>query len=162
MASYSDFSFSKLLRHLDGDHDAIRRAPNAPTEAHMRTVLEGYVAALGHDAEFKTFSEMYLAIPRSGEDPVGTPPIVINGTGEDSLKSFAQLIDVPFKALKAEMTAPPTFSVGNKAAMSFRLWAEVDARRLMIDIIETMTFDAEGKVVEQYAYWGVENVTLLD
>jgi hypothetical protein len=25
-----------------------------------------------------------------------------------------------------------------------------------------MTFDAEGKVTEQLAYWGVDNVTLLD
>lgn len=78
-------------------------------------------------------------------------------------KDFAQLMDVEFVPIRGEMTAPPSFSLGNKAAMAFRLWAEVAGRKkVMIDIIETMTFNEEGKVTEQVAFWGVDNVTLLD
>lgn len=60
------------------------------------------------------------------------------------------------------MTSNPTFSLGNKGAMSFRLWAEVDGRNLIIDIIEVMEFNEDGKVIEQLAYWGADNVTLMD
>jgi hypothetical protein len=130
----------------------------------MRTVLEGYVANLGisKSAEFKAFAERYFVTPRLMEDPVGTKPITLGANGDSMEKDMAQLLDVPFMPIKGKMTAPPTFSLGNKAAMSFRLWADVDGRKLTIDIIETMTFNAEGKVTEQLAYWGVDNVTLLD
>jgi steroid delta-isomerase len=160
---YSDFSFGKLLRHLDGI-ETVNRPTGSPTEAHMRTVMEGYVACLGatNADAFAVFTEKYLALPRHGEDPVGTKPIVFTGIGEESLADLAQLIDVPFIPVKAELTAPPTFSLTNKGAFSFRLWAEVDGRSLTIDIIEVMTFNDEGKVTEQFAYWGVDNVTLLD
>jgi steroid delta-isomerase len=159
---YTDFSFGKLMRHLDGIEPLARPAA-FPTEEHMRTVLEGYVAALGvsNSAAFAEFAEKYLAMPRSMEDPIGTKPITLT-TGDNVMAEMGQLLDVPFTPIKAEMTSPPTFSLGNKGAFSFRLWAEVDGRNLSIDIIEVMAFNEDGKVIEQLAYWGVDNVTILD
>jgi steroid delta-isomerase len=155
---YTDFSFGRLLRHLDGV-EPLTRLARFPTEEHMRKVIEGYVANLN---QFDPgYVESYLAVPRRGEDPVGTRPITITGEGDDVMSEMSQLLDVPFRPLKAEMTAPPTFSMGDKAAFSFRLWAEVDGRDLTIDIIEVVTFDEDGKIAEQLAYWGADNVTLL-
>jgi len=156
---YTEFSFGKLLRHLDGVEPLVRPA-DSPTEEHMRTLLKGHVSALGQP-EFADFVRAHLALPRTGEDPVGTKPMVITGDSEDPLGELGQLLDVPFTPIRAEMTAPPTFSFGNKAAMSFRLWARVDGRDLTIDIIEVVTFDLEGHIVEQLAYWGADNVTIL-
>ncbi len=73
-------------------------------------------------------------------------------TGDgDALGEMGQLLDVPFTPIKAELTAPPTFSFGFRAAISFRLCADVDGRKLTIDIIEVMTFDEDGRVTEQLA-----------
>jgi steroid delta-isomerase len=156
---YADFSFGKLLRHLDGIQ-SLTRPDGSPTEEHMRKAVEGYIANLNQpDPEY---SDTYLALPRGGQDPVGTRPITLRGDTEDLMAEMGQLLDVPFTALKAEMTAPPTFSMSNKAAFSFRLWAEVDGRRLTIDIIEVVTFNADGKIGEQLAYWGPDNVTILN
>jgi hypothetical protein len=133
---YSDFSFGKLLRHLDGKERNPSNGPPVP-QRKPTCVPEGYVANLGasKSAEFKALGERYFATPRRGEDPVGTKPITLGASGME--KDMAQLFDVPFVPIKGEMTAPPTFSLGNKAAMSFRLWAEVDGRKLTIDIIES-------------------------
>jgi hypothetical protein len=160
---YSDFSISKLLRELDGG-EPITRVPGSPTEAHMREVLEGYVARLGvsNADEFAAFSEKYLALPRGGQDPVGSKPFRFEEGKTDFFTETADIYDVPFIPIKGEMTAPPTFSMANQAAMSFRLWAEVDGRYLTIDIIEVMTFSQEGKIIEQMAYWGASNVTFLE
>ncbi|MEU9352413.1 hypothetical protein AB0D65_15695 [Streptomyces griseoloalbus] len=61
-----------------------------------------------------------------------------------------QLLDVPFTPKKAELTAPISFSLGNKAAMAFKLWAEVDGRNISIDIIEVMTFDESGRFATRW------------
>lgn len=130
----------------------------------MRDVLEGYVARLGASKadEFAAFSEKYLALPRGGQDPVGSKPLRFEEGKTDFFTETAAIYDVPFIPIKGEMTAPPTFSMTNQAAMSFRLWATVDGRDLTIDIIEVMTFNADGKIIDQMAYWGADNVTFLD
>jgi steroid delta-isomerase len=46
--------------------------------------------------------------------------------------------------------------------MAFRLFAEMDGCNISIDIIDVMTFDESGKICDFMAYWGVENVALLD
>lgn len=97
---YTDFSFGKLMRHLDGI-EPLARPTGFPTEEHMRTVLEDYVAALGvsNSAEFAEFAEKYLGMPRYIEDPVGTKPITLT-SGADVMSEMGQLIDVPFTPIK--------------------------------------------------------------
>ncbi|PYY34430.1 hypothetical protein DEJ32_15070 [Curtobacterium sp. MCPF17_046] len=127
----------------------------------MRAAIEGYVAFVDGGAQDTEYADTYLAVPRVGEDPVGTAPMTIGGTGTELFDAMAQLQDVPFVPQKAQLTAPITFSLGNQAAFSFRLWANADGRDLTIDIIEVMSFDENGKIAHQMAYWGADNVTLL-
>lgn len=155
----TEFSFGTLMRHLTSGTELSRPA-NLPTEEHMRKAIHGYIDNITNPDP--DYAAKYLAVPRTGEDPVGTKPITLRGNGQDSLDEMTQLLDVPFTPKTAELTAPISFSLGNKAAMAFKLWAEVDGRDISIDIIEVMTFDESGKICDQMAYWGVENVTVLD
>ncbi len=155
----TEFSFGKLLPHLTSG-TPLDRPANLPTEEHMRKAIEGYIDNITNPDP--DYAAKYLAVPRTIQDPVGTKPITLRGNGEESLDEMKQLLDVPFTPKRAELTAPISFSLGNTAAMAFKLWAEVDGRDLSIDIIEVMTFDESGKICDQMAYWGVENVTVLD
>ncbi|MEU1213388.1 hypothetical protein ABZ424_13310 [Streptomyces sp. NPDC005790] len=155
----TEFSFGKLMQHLTSGA-ALSRSETLPSEEHMCKAVQGYIDNITNpDTDY---AATYLAVPRTGEDPVGTKPMTIRGSGQDQLEEMKQLLDVPFITKRAELTAPISFSLGNQAAMAFKLWAEVDGRNISIDIIEVMTFDASGKICDQMAYWGVENVTLLD
>ncbi|MEV5516276.1 hypothetical protein AB0L50_25750 [Streptomyces flaveolus] len=155
----TEFSFGKLMQHLTSGTDLSRPA-GLPTEEHMRKAVQGYIDNLNNPDP--DYAAQYLAVPRTGEDPVGTKPVTISGSWDDVMDQMKDLVDVPFTPKRAELTAPISFSLGNKAAMAFTLWAEVDGRNISIDIIEVMMFDASGKVCDQTAYWGVENVTVLD
>lgn len=46
--------------------------------------------------------------------------------------------------------------------MAFKLYVNVNGQNIAIDIIDVFQFNEEGEVIEQKAYWGKENVTLLD
>ncbi|MFJ6062657.1 hypothetical protein ACIQHU_06410 [Streptomyces tendae] len=155
----TDFSFGKLMRHLTAGTELPRPA-GLPTEEHMRKAIEGYIDNITNPDP--DYAAKYLAVPRTGEDPVGTKPITLRGSVQDQLDEMKQLLDVPFTPKRAELTAPISFSLGNQVAMAFTLWAEVDGHNISIDIIEVMTFDEAGKICDQMAYWGVENVTVLD
>lgn len=155
----TDFSFGKLMRHLTSGA-ALPRPAGLPTEEHMRNAVQGYIDNLNKPDP--NYAAKYLAVPRTGQDPVGTKPMTYRGGGRDVLDEMKQLLDVPFTPKRAELTAPISFSLGNTAAMAFKLWAEVDGHNISIDIIEVMTFDESGKICDQMAYWGVENVTVLD
>ncbi|MFJ8449051.1 hypothetical protein [[Kitasatospora] papulosa] len=155
----TEFSFGMLMRHLTSG-TALSRPASLPTEEHMRKAIQGYIDNITNPDP--DYAAKYLALPRTGEDPVGTKPMTLRGSVQDQLDEMKQLLDVPFTPKKAELTAPISFSLGNEAAMAFKLWAEVDGHDISIDIIEVMTFDESGKICKQMAYWGVENVTVLD
>jgi steroid delta-isomerase len=154
----TEFSFGKLMRHLTSGTELPRPA-GLPTEEHMRKAVQGYIDNLNNpDPDYVA---KYLALPHTVEDPVGAKPMNVS-SWDDVQDQMKDLIDVPFIPKRAELTAPISFSLGNKAAMAFTLWAEVDGRDISIDIIEVMTFDTSGKICDRLAYWGVENVTVLD
>jgi steroid delta-isomerase len=153
------FSFSSLLRHI-GESTSLPRLASSPTEAHMREVMEAYVANIGKGDS--GFEEKYLAESCTGADPVGSEPLDNRGAPETMAQAVSRLIDISFIPQKAELISPVSFSLENKAAMAFKFWAEVGGRNITIDIIDVMTFDALGKICDIRAYWGFENVTVLD
>jgi steroid delta-isomerase len=133
----TEFSFGKLMRHLTSGTELPRPA-GLPTEEHMRKAVQGYIDNLNNpDPDYVA---KYLALPHTVEDPVGAKPMNVS-SWDDVQDQMKDLIDVPFIPKRAELTAPISFSLGNKAAMAFTLWAEVDGRDISIDIIEVMTFD---------------------
>jgi len=155
----TNFSFSALLRHLDAG-TLPNRSPSSPTEEHMRKVMEAYVANIGKaDPEF---AAKYMAEGLTLADPVGSDPLAGSNTQESVSEVLSRLIDVPFTPQRAELISPIRFSLENQAAMAFKFWAEIGGRNISIDIIDVMTFDASGKICDIRAYWGIENVTLLD
>jgi steroid delta-isomerase len=156
----TEFSFSAALRHLDEGTRPVKDTA-FPTEEHMRKAMQGYIDNIG-PTPLPGFAENYLAAVRTGQDPVGTAPLNMGADPANPLGGLEKLLDVPFKPQRAELLSPISFSLSNKAAMSFRLFAEVDGRNLSIDIIDVMTFDENGKICDFMAYWGQENITLLD
>ncbi|MCS4486981.1 hypothetical protein [Staphylococcus americanisciuri] len=77
-------------------------------------------------------------------------------------EGFHEKGDVLFLPQKAELIAPISTGHNHKAAMAFKLYAQVGDHHITIDIIETMAFNEEGDITDITAYWGKENVTLLD
>ena len=77
-------------------------------------------------------------------------------------EDFVKFFDVPFIPKKAELVAPISTSFGNSAAMAFKFYAEVDGQDITIDIIEVVKFNESGEIIEQMAYWGKDNVSLIN
>lgn len=50
---------------------------------------------------------------------------------------------------------------GNEAAFQFRLTVTVGDNRMLIEPIDVMVFDDDGKVSAMKAYWSADNVTQL-
>jgi steroid delta-isomerase len=46
--------------------------------------------------------------------------------------------------------------------MSFRVFAEVEGRSITIDIVDVMTFNDAGKIADVKAYWGAENISVVN
>ncbi|ELT9027995.1 hypothetical protein SAV10_003727 [Salmonella enterica] len=154
----SNFSFSALLQHLEAGTSAWPAI--FPDQNHMDMVMRAYIENINNpDPEFYS---KYVAENLTGEDPVGSMSSDSDNYVPDFAQSLKQLIDVPFTPKKAEIIAPIRFSLKNEAAMAFKFWAEIDGRNISIDIIDVMTFDETGKICNIKAYWGVDNVTLLD
>lgn len=154
-----DFSFGKLMRHLEAGTSPIK-ATGFPAQEHMSQVMQAYVARLTTpDPEFEA---KHFAGTVTGEDPVGSRTSDASNAQQSFAQAVERLVDVAFTIKKAEMVSPVSFSVENKAAMAFKVWAEVDGRNISIDIIDVMTFDSAGKICDIRAYWGPQNVTVLD
>ncbi|TDD07561.1 steroid delta-isomerase [Saccharopolyspora terrae] len=137
------------------DYAAPQHFPRA--SAPMNDVMERYIANINDpDPEFAAtaFADSY-----TGEDPVGTGLLEL--TRQGSMFDL-DLFDVPFTPKKAELIAPVRTTFANSAAMAFTFWAEVDGREITIDIIDVMTFDADGKIVHIDAHWGVNTIRLVD
>ncbi len=50
---------------------------------------------------------------------------------------------------------------GNEAAFHFRLTVIAGDHRMLIEPIDVMAFDDDGKVTSMKAYWSPDNVTQL-
>ncbi|MEW1835976.1 hypothetical protein [Microbacterium sp. NPDC079995] len=155
---YADFSFARMIRHLENGAP-LTRPDGVPSEEHMRHVLEAYVASIGRSDT--SFADDHFASQRVFADPVGTQPMTL-GDGIESAAVVAQLIDMPTELTRAELNGPVSVSLGNQAAVPFKLWLNLDGRDATIDIVDVMTFDGDGRITDVQAYWGVENVTFLN
>jgi steroid Delta-isomerase len=84
------------------------------------------------------------------EDPVGGE--VYNG--REAVRGFYQSIE----AAERDCELVSLRVAGNEAAFQFRLKV---GGVMMIEPIDVMVFDDEGKVSAMKAYWGPENVTQI-
>lgn len=153
------FTWKTLLDDLlkDTQPQVHNEQDDGITETYMRTVMQNHIDMINKETAVST--SLYYADDIVVEDPYGATRF--KGK-EGQRQGFRQMADVSFIPQKAELVAPISTSYGNKAAMAFKLYAQIDGHDVTIDIIETMTFNDAGDITERIAYWGKENVTLLD
>ncbi|MEV0688481.1 nuclear transport factor 2 family protein [Nocardia sp. NPDC050378] len=143
-----EFDLSAIVATL-----AEGRQAASPAREHMLAVMQKYIDNL-NDPDPAFFSDNFSENYRY-EDPVGA--------GVLCSAAMAERFDPRFFTIKSgELISPISMSMGNSAAMAFRVFADVDGRNISIDIVDVMTFDAAGKIADVKAYWGVENITLID
>ena len=84
------------------------------------------------------------------EDPVGGEVHI----GREAIRGFYSMI--PAGNNETEMFT--LRALGQEAAFYWALTVELGGNRVRIEIISTMTFNADGKIASMKAYWGPENI----
>ncbi len=84
------------------------------------------------------------------EDPVGGEVHI----GREAIRGFYSMI--PAGNNETEMFT--LRALGQEAAFYWALTVELGGNRVSIEIISTMTFNADGKIASMKAYWGPENI----
>lgn len=118
------------------------------TADEIRSTVERYVKLL--DAGDADAIALLYAEDASVEDPVGSPP----RRGRDTLRAFYAASS---GRLRAERTGPVRVC-GHEAA--FPMLARVgsaDAPAL-IDVIDVMTFDEDGRIASMRAFWSPDAI----
>lgn len=87
------------------------------------------------------------------EDPVGDQVHI----GKESIGRFYSAIENLQR--KCELVALRVS--GNEAAFLFRLTITAGDHRMLIEPIDVMVFNDDGKIAGMKAYWSAENVTQL-
>lgn len=121
--------------------------PNASrTEAIRNTVNRyiGLVAKGGAD----DLVELY-ADDATVEDPVGGEVHI----GRQAIHGFYSAVS----ELQRESELLTLRVAGNEAAFQFRLTVTAGERRMVIEPIDVMVFDAQGKIASMKAYWSPED-----
>lgn len=124
---------------------------------HMKKAMQYYIDRINgiyHEGAENLFGEKYIL-----KDPLGTRTLTIDTSfsGDD----FADQ-DVIFAPQRAELVSPISTTYDNHAAMAFKLYMGVGDDTVAIDIIDVMTFNDEGKIIEVNAYWNRENVKVVE
>ena len=84
------------------------------------------------------------------EDPVGGEVHI----GREAIRGFYSMIP----AGNNETETFTLRALGQEAAFYWALTVELGGNRVNIEIISTMTFNADGKIASMKAYWGPENI----
>lgn len=124
------------------------------TETQMKFAMEQYIKGFNQkDADLLI---SLFADEAKIEDPVGGGRFV---EGKAAITDFYQqavtMVD------KLELVAPVRGSHGNSAAMAFRIYMELEGKKITIDCIDVMTFNDEGKIADMKAYHGPRGMTDL-
>ena len=124
------------------DNETMKAAMRAYVERLNAGDLEGIMALYAEDATV--------------EDPVGTG--ARQGTAD--IRAFYEMAIA--SGAKLTLTGAQSGSSSDYAAMPLIVdLAQPGMPKMRINVIETMRFNAAGKVVEMRAYWGNEDMTMV-
>lgn len=141
------------ISYVIANYKEKKEISDAPTEEHMKNVLQKYIDSINnHDAEaiLSLFADdMVIA------DPVGTKPLA----GLEAIAPFIRRTAPT--AIKAELSSPIRTSPDKTAAMALTIHSKLGEAEIIIEAIEVMKFNEEGKIVENKAYWGKDNIKVL-
>lgn len=122
-----------------------------PDERQMRDAMQAYID-LFNAGDGAGLAALFADTARI-EDPVGGGRLV---EGRDAIDAFYRgavtMVD------RLELAAPIRASHGAAAAMPFDIHMALEGRPVVIRVIDVMTFDEAGKIVDMKAYHGPGDV----
>lgn len=116
------------------------------SEQTMKQALQAYVDRYNAD-DLEGVVALY-ADDATVEDPVGSPV----KTGKAAIRDFYAY--AMKTGARLSLAAPIRGSHGNAAAMAFDVTLTMPEGRMIIRVIDVMTFDAAGRFASMRAYWG--------
>jgi steroid Delta-isomerase len=125
------------MSNVDDKTQAIRETVNRYIELVAKGSADDLVGLYADDATV--------------EDPVGGEVHI----GRQAIHGFYSAID----ALQRECELVSLRVAGNEAAFQFRLTVTGGDHRMVIEPIDVMVFDDQGKVAAMKAYWSAADVT---
>lgn len=125
------------------------------TEEQMREAMQAYIDRFNAgDAE--GLAALFADDARI-EDPVGGGTIVEGRAAIDGF--YRQAVDI---VDRLELAAPIRTSHGAAAAMAFDIHMRHEGRPVLIRVIDVMTLDARGKIIDMKAYHGPGDMDIGD
>jgi steroid Delta-isomerase len=116
-----------------------------PTSEQVKAVAEAYVAA--SNANDKQTVLSYFAPDAVWFDPVGRPPHV----GVDGIGAFYD--ETRALADRIEMKLVDVIACGTEAAMVLEIHATIGESEMIMDCVETVEVNDDGKISGMKAYW---------
>ena len=117
-----------------------------PSEQQMKQAMQAYIDLYNKD-DLEGVVGLY-AETATVEDPVGQPV----KSGKAAIRDFYKFAMTT--GARLSLVAPIRGSHGNSAAMPFDVTLNYQGSRMVIRVIDVMTFDAAGKFTSMRAYWG--------
>ncbi len=122
-----------------------------PSAEHITDTIKRYIDLVANGGA-DDLVELY-AEDATVEDPVGGEVHI----GRQAIHGFYSAVD----NVERECELVTLRVCGNEAAFQFRLTVSAGEHRMVIEPIDVMVFDDEGKVASMKAYWSAADVTQL-
>ena len=116
------------------------------SEAKMKAGMQAYIDTYNR-GDVAEIVALY-ADDATVEDPVGTPL----KSGKKAITEFYQM--AVQTGAKLKLAAPIRGSHGNSAAMAFDVELNMPQGRMVVYVIDVMTFNEDGKFTSMRAFWG--------
>ncbi len=115
-------------------------------ERKMKAAMQAYIDTFNR-ADAAGIADLYTD-DATVEDPVGSPL----KKGKSEIAAFYKMAVATGAKLK--LAAPIRASHGNSAAMAFDVELNMPQGRMVIHVIDVMTFDDAAKFTSMRAFWG--------
>ncbi|ORV09623.1 nuclear transport factor 2 family protein [Mycobacterium celatum] len=122
-----------------------------PSAEHIADTVNRYISLVAKGSA-DDIAELY-AEDATVEDPVGGEVHI----GRQAIRGFYSAVE----NTERDCELVTLRVAGNEAAFQFRLTVKAGDGGMVIEPIDVMAFDDEGKVAAMKAYWSAENVTQL-
>jgi steroid delta-isomerase len=122
-----------------------------PSAEQITAVVHRYISLVGSGSA-DDLVDLY-ADDATVEDPVGGEVHI----GRQAIHGFYSVLE----AVQRQCELVTLRVAGNEAAFHFKLTVTAGASKMLIEPIDLMAFDGEGKISSMKAYWSPDSVTQL-
>lgn len=155
--NWKEISWQHILKDIAQNKNKSNVPTGMPAQEQMIKAMHSYIDRINgnhHEGTQNLFADNFTL-----EDPIGTK---LFSFSKEHPAEFFEEEGVKFTPIKAELVSPISITYSNQAAMAFKFYMSVGEQEISIDIIDVMKFDESGKIVEVNAYWGRDNVTVIE